>query len=169
MLGLPRLAAAACLCLLATAAHALDSVPKSEYRTRRMALADKIHSGVAILFASPEPTLDFMPYRQDEDFYYLTGWNEPGAALMVVTARPSQPATDLLPARAARPYREILFLPMRNLRTERFTGVKMDASITGVQTATGVDEVLSMAEMPTILDTLAVTNPDIARNVWGGV
>ena len=154
------------LLLLTLSAHALDSVPKPEYRTRRTALAEKLKGGAAIFFAAEEPVLDFMPYRQDEDFYYLTGWNEPGAALMVVTARPSQPATDLLPARAARPYREILFLPMRSLRREQFTGVKMDASTAGVQAATGVDEVLPMADMPAVLDGLAIANPDISRNLW---
>ncbi len=151
---------------LSIAAHALDSVPKPEYRTRRVALAEKLHGGVALLFAAEEPMMEYQEYRQDEDFYYLTGWNEPGAALMVVTPRPAQPATDLLPARAARPYREILFLPTRNPRRERFTGVKMDAVTTGVQAATGVDEVLPMSEMPALLDGLAVANPDLPRNVW---
>ncbi len=49
-------------------------------------LAAELNGGVAVLFAAEEPVLDFMPYRQDSDFYYLTGWNEPGAALMVVAA-----------------------------------------------------------------------------------
>ena len=48
-----------------------------------MALAGKLQGGVAILFAAEEPELDFMPYRQDSNFYYLTGWNEPGAALLI--------------------------------------------------------------------------------------
>ena len=74
--------AALFLLLAATVAHALDSVPQSEYRQRRIALAEKLKGGAALLFAAEEPQLDFMPYRQDEDFYYLSGWNEPGAALL---------------------------------------------------------------------------------------
>ena len=72
---------------MCSAAHALDSVPKSEYRERRVALASKLDGGVAVLFAATEPVLDFMPYRQDEDFYYLTGWNERRALLVIIRAR----------------------------------------------------------------------------------
>ncbi len=71
-----------------------------------------------------------MPYRQDSDFYYLTGWNEPGAALMVVGAS-KQPGHE-------REYKEILFLPTRNLRTETYTGAKMDAASPSVVQTTGV-------------------------------
>ena len=56
-------------------AHSLTKQPASVYHARRVALADKLHGGVAVLFAAEEPLLDLMPYRQDEDFYYLTGWN----------------------------------------------------------------------------------------------
>ena len=46
-------------------------------------LPRRLNGGVAVLFAAAGTVLDFMPYRQDEDFYYLTGWNEPGAALLI--------------------------------------------------------------------------------------
>src|SRR5260370_40122243 len=74
---------------LFSVAYALDSVPKTEYKTRRVALAGEIPGGVAVLFAATEPVLDFMPYRQDEDFYFLTGWDEPGAAILLDGAAPS--------------------------------------------------------------------------------
>jgi len=147
-------------------ARALESVPKAEYRQRRVALAEKLHGGVAILFAAEEPVLDFMPYRQDEDFYYLTGWNEPGAALVLVAATPSVAATETSAAQAALPYREILFLPTRNPRIEKYTGEKMDASTGGVTTVTGVDEVLSMTEMPAVLNGLVATDRSRLRNLW---
>ena len=60
------------------------SSPPASTTPRRAALAAKLHGGIAILFAAEEPLLDLTPYRQDEDFYYLTGWTEPGAAIMVV-------------------------------------------------------------------------------------
>ncbi len=69
------------------ALHALEKQPASVYHARRAALAVKLQGGVAVLFAADEPLLDFMPYRQDSDFYYLTGWTEPGAALMVDRGR----------------------------------------------------------------------------------
>ncbi len=147
-------------------ADALDSVPKPEYRTRRLALAEKLHGGAAILFAAEEPVLDFMPYRQDEDFYYLTGWNEPGAALILLPATPSIAATEINTAKTARPYREILFLPTRNLRTEKYTGIKMDAATPNVAGTTGVDEVLPMTSMPDVLNGIIALNSAVSRNLW---
>src|SRR5579871_2054598 len=141
-------------------AHALESVPKAEYRTRRVALAQKMPGGVAILFAATEPVLDFMAYRQDEDFYYLTGWNEPGAAMVLIAAAPAEteaPGTGM-GGHPAQAYREILFLPTRNLRTEKYTGAKMDATTAGVTSATEFDEVLPMTEMPAVLSKLAVAD-----------
>jgi len=148
--------------------HALDSVPKSEYRLRRVALAEKLHGGVAILFAAEEPVLDFMPYRQDEDFYYLTGWNEPGAALVLIPAVEAVAETPgtALGGRAAQAYREILFLPSRNPRTEKYTGPKMDAATPGASATTGLDEVLPMTELPEVLNKLASADRTRLRNVW---
>src|SRR5215469_15071386 len=75
------------------ATQALERQPAGDYHARRVALGNALHGGVAILFAAQEPVLDFDPYRQDSDFYYLTGCNEPGAALLVVseTAAEGQP------------------------------------------------------------------------------
>ncbi len=123
-----------------------------------MALAGKLQGGVAVLFAAEEPQLDFMPYRQDSDFYYLTGWTEPGAALLVVGDAPQ--------AASPRSYKEILFLPARNLRMETYTGAKMDASTPGVTEAVGVDAVEPMTELPAELSRLIAADRALERNVW---
>jgi Xaa-Pro aminopeptidase len=136
-------------------AHSLEKQPASAYHARREALAAKLQGGVALLFAAPEPILDFMPYRQDSDFYYLTGWNEPGAALMVVGGNGSSQG-----------YKEILFLPTRNLRTELYTGVKMDAATPGVVQATGVDEVEPMTAMPTELNKVVARDRRLVFSLW---
>jgi Xaa-Pro aminopeptidase len=152
-----------------TVSHALDSVPKTEYRQRRVALAAKMKGGVAILFANEEPTMEYQDYRQDEDFYYLTGWNEPGAAMVVIPAADAvaeTPGTGGLGGRAAQPYREILFLPSRNPRTEKYTGAKMDAATPGAAASTGFDEVLPMIELPEVLNKLALADRTRMRNVW---
>src|ERR1700756_3977302 len=47
--------------------HSLENQPASVYHQRRVALAAKLHGGVAILFAAEEAQLDLTPYRQDED------------------------------------------------------------------------------------------------------
>ena len=111
-----------------------------------MALAAELQGGVAVLFAAEEPQLDFMPYRQDADFYYLTGWNEPGAALLIVGDAPQ--------AQTPRAYQEILFLPTRDLRMENYTGAKLDAATPGVAKQTGVDAVEPMTELPAVLNAL---------------
>ncbi len=148
--------------------EALQRQPNGDYRARRVALAERMPGGVAILFAATEPVLDFMPYRQDEDFYYLTGWNEPGAAMVLIAASSAEadaPGTGM-GGRPALAYREILFLPTRNARTEKYTGAKMDAATPGVTSATGFDEVLPMTEMPAVLSKLAVADRMRMRNVW---
>ncbi|MFZ0338773.1 MAG: aminopeptidase P N-terminal domain-containing protein [Terracidiphilus sp.] len=138
--------------------HALDKQPAGVFHARREALAGKLQGGVAILFAAEEPELDFMPYRQDSNFYYLTGWNEPGAALLIEGDAPQ--------AASPHGYREILFLPARNLRMEAYTGVKMDAATPGVAEAAGVDDVEPMTELPAELSHLISTNRSLIANVW---
>jgi Xaa-Pro aminopeptidase len=137
---------------VAPLASSLEKQPASVYRARRVALGTKLHGGVAVLFAAEEAQLDLMPYRQDEDFYYLTGWNEPGAALMIVGEAP-QAAKD-------QAYREVLFLPTRDLHMELYTGVKLGADTPGAAQTAGVDAVESLTELPAELNRLR-------RPIWG--
>lgn len=147
--------------------QALESQPASIYHARRVALAGKLHGGVAVLFAANEPLVDFDPFRQDEDFYYLTGWNEPGAALVIAAASEprSGPASALEP-RAERKYTEILFLPTRNLRMEKYTGVKLDAATPGASQTAGVDAVKPMTELPAVLNAMIAADRSLALNLW---
>src|SRR6059036_2283383 len=107
-------------CLFIQLSWALDRQPNADYHARRQALASKIKNGVVLLFApnEAEGPNDLYGYRPDNNFYYLTGWPEPGAALLVVAAFPEKDGA------AARPYSEILFLPSRNASQERWTGPK---------------------------------------------
>jgi Xaa-Pro aminopeptidase len=140
---------AACLSIAATLSFALDRQPAPIYRARREALAKKLNGGIALLFAANAPPLEYQTYRQDEDFYYLTGWNEPGAALLI------ESAADARGDFPARPYREVLLLPIRNRRAEQYTGVKLDAATPDAPKIAGVDEVKSLADLPIILASLA--------------
>ncbi|MGC1294366.1 MAG: aminopeptidase P N-terminal domain-containing protein [Alloacidobacterium sp.] len=140
--------------------YALDRQSTADYHTRRVALGDKLNGGIAILFAAEEPLLDFMPYRQDEDFYYLTGWNEPGAVLLIEAP---QAAEGTHPARA---YREVMLLPTRNLRMELYTGKKLDAASSDAPQVAGVDEVKPMTDLALTLNQLAAENRLIMRNIW---
>ena len=140
--------------------HALDRQPTADYRARRVALADELNGGIAVLFAAEEPLLDFMPYRQDEDFYYLTGWNEPGAALLI---QAPVPADSTHPAR---PYREVMFLPTRNLHMELYTGKKLDAASPDAPEVAGVDEVKPMTDLALTINQLAAENRTVAYHIW---
>ena len=58
----------------------------SIYKSRRERLMKSLGKGVAILKGAPEQTKSHdteYPYRQDSDFYYLTGYKEPGAACII--------------------------------------------------------------------------------------
>jgi Xaa-Pro aminopeptidase len=157
LLRVSLLALAGLVCCVSSL-HGLEKQPASAYHARRVALAAELHGGVAVLFAAEEPLLDFDPYRQDSDFYYLTGWNEPGAALMVIA--------DNAEAKPARTYREILFLPTRDLRLEKYTGAKLDAASPGVEQATGVDHVQAMTELPAVLNGLIDQDRRLMINLW---
>lgn len=148
------------LLVLTTSLFALERQPSSVYHARRQQLSAALDGGVALLFAAEEPLVDFLPYRQDSDFYYLTGWNQPGAALLIEAPAA---ATDLHPVRT---YREILFLPTRNPITERYTGPKLDAAAPDAPQITGVDEVRPMTELPAILGDLMHSDRYLARNLW---
>lgn len=145
---------------IALSAQALDRQSNADYHARRVALAGKLNGGIAILFAADEPPLEYMEYRQDEDFYYLTGWNEPGAALLIEAP---QEAQGTHPARA---YREVMFLPTRNLRMELYTGKKLDASAPDAPQVTGVDEVKPMSDLAILLNQLAAENRGIMNSIW---
>ncbi len=99
----------------------LERQPAADYRMRRETLAARLDGGVALLFApnESEGPNDLYGYRPDDNFYYLTGWSEPGAAVLIAAAAE---AKDKNPARA---YTEILFLPSRNQSQEKWTGPKL--------------------------------------------
>src|SRR6202000_1288424 len=135
-----RALSAVALLFVCASLYALDRQPTADYHARRVALANKLNGGVAVLFAAEEPLLDLDPYRQDEDFYYLTGWNEPGAALLIVSESSASGINSTLFPEAGHKYEEILFLPTRNMRMEKYTGIKLDAATTGAAEKGGGDE-----------------------------
>src|SRR5258707_6839957 len=83
----------------------------STYRTRRERLAQAMGSGVAVTPTWPERIRNrhpHYPYRFDSHFYYLTGFAEPEAVLVVVAggSSASTPKT-LLFCRSRNDEREI--------------------------------------------------------------
>ena len=135
------------LLLFCAAASALQRQPDADYKARREALGKKV-GGIVVLFGSLEPMESLYAFRQDDDFYYLSGWTEPGAALLIA------PAVEAGDKNHARPYTEILFLPPRNARMERFTGPKLGADDPQAPKVTGFDHVEEMSQLPQELSKL---------------
>jgi Xaa-Pro aminopeptidase len=57
---------------------------QQEYRQRREALVSRLPDGVLLAIGAPEPRHDYLPFFQEPSFYYLTGFREPAAALVMV-------------------------------------------------------------------------------------
>jgi Xaa-Pro aminopeptidase len=131
------------LILICLPALARERQPNSDYHARREKLAAKLDRGVALLFAPPELTgpNNVYGYFPDSNFYYLTGWSEPGAALLIA------PASEAKNDNPARPYTEILFLPQRNYSQERWTGPKLGPDSPNAAQVTGFDRVESLDGM----------------------
>jgi Xaa-Pro aminopeptidase len=108
------------LILLSSLAFGIEREPLEEYRARRQRLASEL-DGAIVLFAARAQ--DLVEYRQEDNFYYLTGFNQPDAILLI-------DASD-------QEAKEILFIPSRNLNEERWTGPKLGPGPEAV-TETGV-------------------------------
>jgi Xaa-Pro aminopeptidase len=117
--------------------QALERQPSSDYHARREKLGANLDGGVALVFAPAEAEgpNDVYGYRPDNNFYYLTGWPEPGAALLVAGAAEAKGDAP------ARKYTEILFLPRRNYSQERWTGPKLGPDDPKAAELTGADRV----------------------------
>jgi Xaa-Pro aminopeptidase len=123
--------------LLTQLSWTLDRQPNADYRTRRVALAGKTNGAAVLMFASTEgegPN-DLYGYRPDNNFYYLTGWAEPGAALLLM------PESEAKDGGEKRPYTEILFLPAHNVVQEKWTGPKLGPENPDAARITGFDHV----------------------------
>src|SRR5690348_6027820 len=105
-------------------AWSLERQPNAAYHARREALAKKAAGSAILLFAPLEAEGPNAVYgfRQEDNFYYLSGWVEPGAALLIV------PAAEKSDDKPARPYTEILFLAANNKVEEKWTGPKLNAT-----------------------------------------
>ncbi|MFZ0808220.1 MAG: aminopeptidase P N-terminal domain-containing protein [Candidatus Sulfotelmatobacter sp.] len=126
---------------LAVMANALEKQSAADYHARREALAKKA-GGLVVLLAPLEPPDSVYEFRQENNFYYLSGSTVPGAALLIA------PAVEAQAENPARAYTEILFLPPRNVRLEKFTGPKLGADTPDAAKVTGFDRVAEMGKLP---------------------
>src|SRR5580692_5160815 len=121
----------------------LDRQPNADYHARRQALAKTV-GGMVVLFAprESEGPSDLYGFRQEDNFYYLSGVGEPGVALLIA------PAVEGTSDKPGQPYTEILFLPPRNLTQEKWTGPKLGPENPEASKLTGFEHVQDMAKLP---------------------
>ena len=128
---------------------ALERQDASAYHARRVALSQKTNGGLVVLFAPVERSDEIFGFHQESNFYYLTGWTEPGAALLIAPAVEAKGE-----ATGGHPYIEILFLPARNLTEERWLGPKLGPGDAEVTKITGFDRVEPLDKMHDELTTV---------------
>ena len=78
----------------------MAALPQEEFTERRQkVLAQMQPNSALLLFSEIEKRrnndCDF-PFRQDSYFWYLTGFNEPNAALLLIKTEDAEKAVDLL-------------------------------------------------------------------------
>src|ERR1700743_2580626 len=127
-MGTRKLAVLVCawIMVLGIGANATERQSNADYHARREALAKQMDGGALILFAPTEADgpNDLYGFRQDDNFFYLTGWFEPGAAILI----------------NANPYTEILFLAEHNATQEKWTGPKLGPGDPTAAKETGFDK-----------------------------
>jgi Xaa-Pro aminopeptidase len=114
------------------AVASLQAVPcsamdRSFFAARREVLMKRIEGSVAVLQGAPD-TRAYSAFRQDNNFYYLTGVETPDALLLLDGSQ----------------HHSILFLPPRNEKVERWEGPRLFAG-SEARSATGIDEVLDLS------------------------
>jgi Xaa-Pro aminopeptidase len=155
-LGRRLLVAAVGILIAGGILSAWDRGAVADYRARRAQLVAATGDGVIILFGYSEA--DAAPstsqFHQNEAFYYLTGWREPGAALMIVPKPPT-------PGEPSAVDKEVFYLPARNPAAERWTGPKLGPEAADASTRIGVDQVHRSGLLPSELLEALKTFPKI--------
>lgn len=80
-------------------------ISQQEYASRRTAAVTGLPDGVVLAFGAPAAAVDYIPWYQAPHFNYLTGFNEPDAALVMIVrngAISGQPILFVLPSDPAR-------------------------------------------------------------------
>ncbi|HTS55747.1 MAG TPA: aminopeptidase P N-terminal domain-containing protein [Burkholderiales bacterium] len=117
------------------------------FRGRRLRLAQQMLRGVAVIATAPERPRNrdaYYPFRFDSYFYYLTGFPEPDAVLVLV---------------AGETPRSLLFCRDKNPEREIWDGFRYGPE--GAQQAFGVDEAYSVKQLDEMMPKLLADQPAI--------
>ncbi|ACT49830.1 aminopeptidase P N-terminal domain-containing protein [Methylovorus glucosotrophus] len=116
-------------------------------QSRRATLASRMGQGVAIIPTAAEALRNrdtHYPYRYDSYFYYLTGFTEPEAAVVVI---------------AGDTPKSILFCRDKDMEREIWDGFRHGPA--GALAEFGVDEAYSISELDTRIPALLANQPEL--------
>lgn len=136
---------AACFAM-AVPTLAWDKGNLADYHQRRERIVHSTGDGVVVLFgfSEDEIAVSTVEFRQNEMFYYLTGWNQPDAILLLV---PKPPHANGQPSEFDK---EILFIPPHDYRAEKWRGPKLGPDDPEAKSQTGFPTVLNKALFPSV-------------------
>lgn len=127
--------------------------PSAEYQARRAKLRSETNGPVVIFgYTGHQYSGEVAVFFQDENFYYLTGYNEPDAALVLVPDAPN--------GKPLAGPNEILYLPPRDPRRAKWEGPKLGPDDPAAAQKTGFAAVRPFAELRPDLQNLAKTFPN---------
>jgi Xaa-Pro aminopeptidase len=152
MLVLRGTLAALALSFVAVLVQARFPQPVAEYQGRRAKLRAEVDGPVVLFgYTSHNDAGEVAVFFQDEDFYYLTGYSQPDAALVLIP--------DSAAAKTSSAPTEILYLPPRDPREAIWSVANLGPNDPGVAEKTGFQAVRPFAELRGDLAALAKTNP----------
>ena len=151
---LVSLAALLIFACFAPVVGAWEREPLSMFAERRAKFIAAINAPVVLFgYTGHEESNPSYVFMQEENFYYLTGHNEEGAALLLVP--------ESAPEKGWSGAREILYLPPRDLAEERWNGPRIGPDDPGIQEKTGFARVENFSKLHDALVALAKNYPEI--------
>jgi Xaa-Pro aminopeptidase len=122
-------------------AAAWEREPFSAFHERRARLVhDTGGDGLIVLYGynEQEVAASVISFHQNEQFYYLTGWNEPGAIMLLAPKAHGAGQAEL--------GSEILYIPSHNRSEEKWTGPKLGPDDADASARTGFATVRNVSQ-----------------------
>lgn len=133
---------------------AREREPNSVYADRRARLVAQLNAPVLLFgYTGRENSSPAYVFMQEPNFYYLTGHNEEGAAILLIPSSAGE--------KGWKGPHEILFLPPRNAEEEKWNGPRSGPTDPGIQDKTGFSTVEAFSNLKASLTELAQGYHDI--------
>ncbi|MGC1186391.1 MAG: Xaa-Pro peptidase family protein [Candidatus Acidiferrales bacterium] len=140
------------IAMLASGAAGRERESTSVYALRRQRLAAQLRAPVVLFgYTGHEEANPSYVFNQEENFYYLTGHNEEGAALVELPPDAKYKGGNVAS--------DILFLPPRDPDQERWDGPRLGPGDPGVRESTGFADVEPIGKLREVLKQLKSTYP----------